>query len=125
MPPPGVNKTILICDDDADILNICAMVLGKKGYATETTRQCEDALAKIRSNVPDVVLLDLWLPLMGGEALFNIIKGDASMSHVPVVLFSANSELENIAARIGADGFLKKPFDIYELVQTIERFAGH
>lgn len=125
MPPTGVKKTILICDDDADILNICAMVLGKRGYATETTRKCEDALAKISSNAPDLVLLDLWLPLMGGEALFNIIKGDASMSHVPVVLFSANSELEKIAARIHADGFLKKPFDINELVRTIERFAGH
>ena len=64
--------------------------------------------------------MDLWIPTIGGEKAVNLIKTNASSSHIPVILFSANAEIDVIVERTQANGFLKKPFDINTLLVTIE-----
>ena len=70
---------------------------------------------------PDVILMDLWIPKIGGEKAIALLKADDSLKQVPVIIFSANDDTERISERINADGYLKKPFDLMEfraLIQT-------
>jgi DNA-binding response OmpR family regulator len=115
------KKRILICDDDADILDVCRVILGKKNYEVITSTDCESIFPRLKDINPDLVLMDLWIPIMGGEACTKLLKKNDITRNVPVVLFSANNEIEQISKRVNADGFLRKPFDIRELVNTIEK----
>ena len=71
---------------------------------------------------PDIILMDLWIPQTGGEMAIRMIRQNPKTNHIPVILFSANDEIEKISKRINANAFLKKPFDILTLRQTIKNF---
>lgn len=116
-----MKRRVLICDDDADILEVCRVILGKKNYEVFTSIDCESIFPRLKEINPDVILMDLWIPIMGGETCTKMLKETAGTRHIPVILFSANNEIEQISHRVSADGFLRKPFDIKELVNMIDR----
>lgn len=64
--------------------------------------------------------MDLWIPKIGGEKAVADIKNHPQTQYIPVILFSANIEIEKISKKVNADGYLEKPFDINTLVETIE-----
>jgi CheY-like chemotaxis protein len=115
------KKRILICDDDQDILEVCRVILGKKNYEVLTSPDCEGIFPRLAEINPDVILMDLWIPIMGGEACTKMLKENELTRHVPIILFSANNEVEQISRRANAEGFIRKPFDIKELVSAIEK----
>ena len=65
--------------------------------------------------------MDLWIPEIGGELSIKILKENADTKHIPVIIFSANSELKEICKKINADGYLEKPFNIALLKETVEK----
>ena len=117
-----MKKKVLICDDDEDILNLCQLILERNNYQVETSKDCESVLPRITDIDPDVILMDLWIPVMGGEALVKILKADDVTRHIPVIIFSANNEIEKIANRLNA-AFLPKPFQIKDLLRIVEQHA--
>ena len=116
-----MQKCVLIYDDDLETLNVCKVIL-KSSYRVETLAHCENIIDDIESIKPDVILMDLWIPKIGGEKAILLMKENASINHIPVILFSANDDIEKISAKINANGYLRKPFDISKFMQTIE---GH
>lgn len=116
-----MKKRILIFDDDAEILMVCKIILEQKNYLVQTRLFCDDIIKDIEEVDPDVILMDLWIPTIGGENAVNLIKSNATYMHIPVILFSANAEIEIIEERAKANGVLKKPFDINTLLLTIEK----
>lgn len=120
-----MKKTVLICDDDKDILNVCRIILERENYHVKTYTDCESVLSEIKAVEPDVILMDIWVPAMGGEALTRLIKEDEATKHISVILFSANDEIKKITERVQADGYIHKPFDVKTLVKIIEKYAGH
>ena len=64
--------------------------------------------------------MDLWIPKIGGENAISLMRDDTSTSHIPIILFSANEDIEKISTKVKANGYLKKPFDISIFMQTIE-----
>lgn len=114
------KKCILIYDDDLEILNVCKAILDYRDYRVETLANCENIIEDINTLKPDIILMDLWIPKIGGEKAVNLMHENDSTRHIPVILFSANDEIERISKRINATAYLKKPFDIRYFRNIIE-----
>jgi DNA-binding NtrC family response regulator len=115
-----MQKCILIYDDDLEILTVCKVILDKENYHVETISNCENIIHDISIVKPDIILMDLWIPKIGGENAIKLMHQNEETKHIPVILFSASDEIEKVSKRINATGYLKKPFDILELKETIE-----
>jgi DNA-binding NtrC family response regulator len=118
-----MKKNILIYDDDAEILFLCKTILTKYGYNVETLSRCDDVLSDINKYSPHFVLMDLWIPEMGGEKAVKLIKENDSISHIPVFLFSANTDIQEICKKVNANGYISKPFDVKEFVGIIQNYV--
>ncbi|MEO7394674.1 MAG: response regulator [Chitinophagaceae bacterium] len=115
-----MKKCILLYDDDIEILIVCKIILEKEGYRVETRIICDNILDDIIHVKPDLILMDLWIPEIGGEKATKLMKENKATQHIPIVLFSANAETEEIYRRTNASGFLKKPFDLEDLLNIVK-----
>ena len=115
------DKCVLIYEDDQEILLLCRKLLSKNNYRVETLLRCENVIADIDRIKPSLILMDLWIPEIGGEKAIAMIKENPATRHIPVLLFSANAGIKEICKRINADGYIEKPFDIHTLQTTIEQ----
>jgi DNA-binding response OmpR family regulator len=104
--------TVLVADDDADILRFMEINLRLEGFQVITARDGADALAKAVAVRPDLVLLDVQMPGLDGYTICARIRADASLAGVAVIIVTANygSAAVEAARRAGADDFLVKPF---------------
>lgn len=115
-----MNKRVLILDDDLDILQICTIVLRKKGYDVQTLNNSNQVVSQVKAYQPDVILMDNWIPGPGGVEATRLLKMAPETQDIPVIFFSANSNVTQLAREAQADYFLQKPFDITELEATVE-----
>jgi CheY-like chemotaxis protein len=120
MNPPSMNKRVLILDDDLDILQICTIVLRKKGFEVKTLNNSSQVVEQVRSYLPDVILMDNWIPGPGGIEATRQLKTTSDLQDIPVIFFSANSNVTQLAQEAQADYFLQKPFDISELEGIVQ-----
>lgn len=109
----------MICDDDFDILEVTALILSQKGFDVDTYSDCNNIFTKVEVSKPDVILMDLWIPDLGGENVTALLKASDKTKSIPVVLFSANNDIEKVAISAGAEGYIKKPFEIKALEEKI------
>lgn len=65
--------------------------------------------------------MDLWIPELGGENAIALVKQNEKTKNIPIIIFSANTDIGNISGRINADGYLKKPFSINTFIETIKK----
>ena len=115
-----MKKCILIYDDDQEILIVCKLILEQQNYRVETRILSDNIIEDISRVKPDVILMDLWIPEIGGEKAIKLMKNNNATQNIPIILFSANAEIEHISMRSNANGFLKKPFEITGLLKIIE-----
>jgi CheY-like chemotaxis protein len=115
------QKKILIADDDPAILEVLTLFLEEVGYNVET-RQDGHTLQAFEHGYPDLLLLDIWMSGWNGRDLCRYLKSQEETRHLPILLVSANRNMERIAREAGADDFLAKPFDLDELLEKIERW---
>jgi CheY-like chemotaxis protein len=114
-------RRLLLADDSITIHKVVELVLSGEGFEIKTTGDGEDALAAIPTFNPDIVLADVEMPKMNGYLLCEKIKQDPSTSRIPVLLLAGAFEPfdEESAKKVGADGFVIKPFDAQELINKI------
>jgi DNA-binding NtrC family response regulator len=110
-----MKHTIIIFDDDAEILQICAIILESKGFLVVTEINCENVTDKVINAGAQVVLMDNSIPTIGGIAATQALKESVLTRHIPVIFFSANSHVASLCEEAGADFYLAKPFDISQL----------
>jgi CheY-like chemotaxis protein len=120
-----MKKKILILDDDPDILQICTIVLKKKGFEVIAFNNSNNILEQVSNHQPDVILMDNWIPGPGGIEATRILKDDSEWQNIPVIFFSANSNVTQLASEARADYFLQKPFDIAELEDIVNEAINH
>ena len=113
------DKKIAIFDDDEEILSICRFILEEKGWEVFTFIDCNEITDKVSAVLPTVILMDNWIPDDGGVIATRKLKSDENLKNIPVIYFSANSDIELLASHAGAETFLSKPFDIEELERYI------
>jgi CheY-like chemotaxis protein len=115
-----MKKNILVYDDDKEILLLCRIILEKYDYTVQTLSSCDDVITDVRKLKPDFILMDLWIPQLGGERAVKILKENTDTKQIPIFLFSANSDIEEICNRTQADGFIAKPFDLKTFLTIIQ-----
>ena len=117
----NVQNTVLVVDDDPDLLKLLALRLTAAGYAAQTAESGERALAAIAVSRPDVVVTDLKMGGMDGLALFEAIQRTAPT--LPVLILTAHGTIPDAvdATRRGVFGFLPKPFEARELLAQVEQ----
>ena len=106
------KETILIVDDEEDILELVSYNLTKGGYKVFTAATGEEALEIARSELPDLILLDLMLPGLDGLEVGRILKNDPSTQPIPIVMLTAKGSETDVVVglEIGADDYITKPF---------------
>ena len=113
---------ILIIDDDPDVRTVMNVLMKKQGYEVETASRQEEALEKLHSFQPTVVLLDVLLSGADGRELCRTIKATESLRHIPVIMFSAHPGAADNIASYGADEFISKPINTEALLRKVESF---
>ena len=111
--------SVLIVEDDKHIQELLRLYLEKEGYAVATAADGGEGLTKFRSIRPDLVLLDVMMPVMDGWTLCKTIRAE---SQTPVIMLTAKSETDDkvTGLRSGADDYITKPFEMKEVLARIE-----
>jgi CheY-like chemotaxis protein len=114
---------VLVVEDENDLREIVAGLLGEEGYDVAVAADGADALRQLGSFPPDVILLDLWMPDFDGAA-FAAAYRRLPGHHAPIIAFTALPDGAEQAARIEAEVLLPKPFHIQDLLRLVDRYAG-
>src|SRR5215217_8310132 len=120
----AMAKKILVIEDDRDIRESIQYALEEEGYEV-TSSEDSKILKQFETIAPDMVLLDNWLTEWksdaNGQQISKDLKSNPATSHIPVIIISAVSNIKEIAEAGLADGFLRKPFDLDELLALVKR----
>ena len=115
-------QTILIAEDEADIRQLVSFNLERETYKTITAGDGKEALTLATSKIPDLIILDLMLPIMDGFSVFKELRLDSRTKDIPVIMLTAKAQLDDVIAglEMGADDYLTKPFSPKELVLRVK-----
>lgn len=116
-----MSKKIIVLDDDRGILEVVKIILEEKGYQVMTINNGLSIQNKIIEYQPDLILMDIWMAGIDGRSITKNLKAQEHTKNIPIIILSALSDVGKIAKESGADGFLQKPFNIEELVISVEK----
>ena len=115
-----MKKTILVVDDEKDIIDLLSYNLAKEGFTVSTARNGKEALEKVRQK-PDLIILDIMMPEMNGLQVIQELKKDKTFTGIPVLLLTAKgTETDEIVGlEVGADDYIVKPVKIGKLIARV------
>ncbi|UOE48779.1 response regulator transcription factor [Mucilaginibacter sp. SMC90] len=111
---------ILICDDDEGILDLVELVLKEEGYEVIPEMNSLNVAGLVGSEHPDLVVLDLWMPVLSGDQVLRNLRNDPATKNLPVMVISASGDGKTIAMNAGANDFIPKPFDLDHLLGRVK-----
>lgn len=117
-----MSKKVFIFDDNLEILELCTEILEDLGCEVKTSPTTNDVEQQVDEFSPDLIFMDNWLPDISGIEATRLIKANENLKNIPVIYFSANSNISELADEAGADDFLAKPFDIDLLEEKVKKF---
>lgn len=118
------KKTIAVLEDDTAILQLIKNILSDEGYeALCFSETASFRTAFIHSPFPDLVLLDLWLDGESGQDVIPYLRNNRATKMIPIVILSASNADYSELAKLGANDYLKKPFEIAELVKIVKKYT--
>jgi len=117
-----VKKTILVADDEADVLKLVTLNLTNAGFAVTDAEDGSIALTKARELQPSLIVLDVMMPKLNGIEVCKMLKRDSATRNIPIVLISAKAgEIDRVVGfEVGADDYITKPFSPRELVLRVQ-----
>lgn len=115
-------QTVLIIEDEADISDLVAFNLQRNGFVTAQSFDGLDGLARAKSLMPDLILLDLMMPGMDGRGVFKELRNDSRTKDIPVIMLTAKGQVEDRIQGLedGVDDYVTKPFSPKELVLRVK-----
>ncbi|MNK00643.1 CAI-1 autoinducer sensor kinase/phosphatase CqsS [compost metagenome] len=117
-------KKVAVFDDDQDLLTIFRFLFEDAGCIVESFSDCDEVVEKVRRVAPDLILMDNWIPSLGGEVAVKLLKAEPDLKDIPVIYISANNDVKEIAARAGAERFMPKPFEFDDLLSMAIELVG-
>lgn len=117
-----MSKKILIADDEENIRTLYKIELEEAGYIVELASNGKEAVEKAQAEMPDLIILDIKMPVMDGIEALHAIRQLPNGKDVPIILFTAYGEYQQDFTTWASDAYIVKSHDITELKQTIERF---
>jgi len=122
-----MSKRIVVADDDPDLVALMTVPLTKRGYEIAAGANGEEAIDLVRRYRPDLVILDVCMPLLDGLEACRRLKDDEQLKHIPVMLITATASLlpaPDVLYALQVEGYLIKPFPVRVLVEKIEQLIG-
>ncbi|MCG2792601.1 MAG: response regulator [Weeksellaceae bacterium] len=113
-----MNK-ILIFDDDASILEVISLIFEENGYKVVISETSHDIIEKVAKSQPDVILMDNWIPNIGGVEATKLLKNHEEFKDIPVIYVTANNDIAALAQSAGADDYVGKPFNLEDLEEKV------
>jgi len=112
------KRKVLIIEDDRDIVEMLEYHLQEAGYETFSALNGQDGIALATKQRPDLIILDIMLPVIDGFEVCKILKQDDAVAHIPIIILSAKSQETDkiIGLELGADDYVTKPFSPRELI---------
>ncbi len=112
---------VLVADDDRDIRDLVAFKLGQAGYQVETAEDGAQALARVRSAPPALVVLDVMMPGLSGMDVARQLRADAQTASVPIIMLTAKAQEADVESgfAVGVDDYVIKPFSPRELLSRV------
>ncbi len=119
-------NAILVADDDPDILSIVSMSLETQGYTVHKATNGREAVDLARQHHPDLILMDMMMPVVSGYEAVGELKADASTKDIVIVGLSAKAMATDMerATDAGIDGYITKPFRIAQVLSVVESYLG-
>jgi DNA-binding response OmpR family regulator len=119
-------KKILIVDDEPNIVMTLEYTFKKSNYEVFIARDGQEALDILKTNFPNVIILDIMMPMVDGFATLEQIRKDANLQHTKVMFLSAKNKESDIekGLALGADAYMTKPFSIKKVVEKVEELLG-
>ena len=119
---PMARERILLIEDEPDIAEVLQYNLEKEGFQVEVEGRGDTGLEAVRRETPDLILLDLMLPGLGGLELTRLLKRDPATAHLPIVMLTARGEEVDriVGLELGADDYISKPFSPREVVLRVK-----
>jgi len=116
---------VLVCDDERHIVRLIQVNLERQGYIVVTAFDGKEGLEKIRSEKPNLVVLDVMMPYMDGFEVLKTIRREPDTENLPVIMLTAKAQDKDVfeGYHYGADMYLTKPFNPMELVTFVKRIA--
>ena len=121
------KKRILIVDDDKAVLESLRRLLELHSYEALAVQEAGEAFSKTKSFNPDVILLDLLMPRLGGLEICEMLNSDKETRGIPIIVVSALDKEADIkkAYRLGVVGYITKPYDLNKLLQEINKAIAY
>ena len=119
-------KKILIVDDEPNIVMTLEYTFKKSNYEVFIARDGQEALDILKTNFPDVIILDIMMPMVDGFATLEQIRKNANLQHTKVMFLSAKNKESDIekGLALGADAYMTKPFSIKKVMEKVEELLG-
>jgi len=120
------SKTVLLVEDNEDNRTVYRTILEHFGYKVTEARNGEDGVKMAREEHPDLILMDISIPLIDGWEATRILKKDPATSSIPIIALTAHALATDRAKaqEVGCDGYLAKPCEPRRVVAEVERFIG-
>jgi CheY-like chemotaxis protein len=118
------KPAVLIVDDEKDLLTLMQYKLRMEGFQVQISKNAENVLDIITETHPDIILLDIHMNGVDGGTICKLLKDNKSTAHIPILMFSANMNIDNIAKECGADGYITKPFDPAKAKEEFLKILG-
>ena len=115
-------KKILIFDDDRSILEVISIIFEENGYKVEISETSHDIMERVENFRPDLILMDNWIPNIGGIEATKILKSNEQFRNIPEIYVTANNDIESLAESAKADDYVAKPFDLEELENKVAKY---
>ncbi len=123
---PASKRTIMVVDDNADIVAILKAILEDKGYALQFAYSGQEAFNLLGDQKPDLIILDILMPTIDGLEVLTRLKGDPDTASIPVILLTSKVEYKDvlIGYKMGAEYYITKPFTKGQLLKGINLVLG-
>jgi CheY-like chemotaxis protein len=118
-----MEPTVLVVDDDRELVAVLSEALGEYGYRVECAHNGVVALARARERRPVAIILDLVMPQMDGHAFLDSRRSDGDIADIPVIVLTGESLMTHEAEALDADVVLEKPVKLLILLEAIHRCA--
>ena len=119
------KRKLLLVEDEEDLAAMVSFRLRAAGYEVAVAYDGEEALEKVKTERPDLIILDLMIPKIDGYQVCDRLKKDPAFSKIPILIFTAKAQQKDIerGKRAGADDYLIKPFQPQDLLEKIRELA--
>lgn len=120
-----MKKKILVIEDEPVIAEMISIILEEEGFSVVSLADTGRARKKLHDKEVSMAMLDINLKGETGKSLCKYIKSHKELQHIPVILVSANTDIQTIKEECGADDFIRKPFDLDQFVKKVQSHSRH